>query len=42
MLRKAQEEKASLSNKLVGQYEAMLSDQRGNTEIQIKQKLLEF
>lgn len=42
LLKKAQEEKVALSNKLVSQYEAMLSDQRSNTEIQIKQKLLEF
>ena len=39
--KKYQEEKIALSNKLVSQYEAMLSDQRSNTEIQIKQKLLE-
>ena len=42
LLRKGQEERIALSNKLVGQYEAMLADQRSNTEIQIKQKLLEF
>lgn len=42
LVRKSQEEKIALTNKLVSQYEAMLSDQRSNTEIQIKQKLLEF
>jgi hypothetical protein len=41
-LKKAQEEKIALSNKLISQYEGMLNDQRSNTEVQIKQKLLEF
>lgn len=38
--KKAQEEKIALSNKLISQYEGMLSDQRNNTEIQIKQKMM--
>ncbi len=42
IIKKAQEEKIALSNKLISQYEAMLSDLRSNTEIQIKQKLLEY
>ena len=30
-----------MSNKLVSQYEAMLAEQRSNTEIQLKQKYIE-
>jgi hypothetical protein len=40
--KKGQEEKIALSNKLISQYETMLADQRSNTEIQIKQKIIEF
>jgi hypothetical protein len=39
--KKFQEEKIAISNKLVAQYEAMLADQRSNTEIQLKQKYVE-
>ena len=39
--KKYQEEKIAISNKLVSQYEGMLSDQRSNTEIQLKQKFVE-
>ena len=39
--KKFQEEKIALSNKLVSQYEAMLGEQRSNTEIQLKQKYIE-
>lgn len=36
--KKYQEDKIALSNKMSSQYEGMLSDQRSNTEIQLKQK----
>ena len=39
--KKCQEDKIALSNKLVAQYEAMLADQKSNTEIQLKQKYVE-
>ena len=39
--KKFQEEKIALSNKLVSQYQAMLAQQRSNTEIQLKQKYIE-
>lgn len=39
--KKYQEEKIALSNKLISQYEAMIADQRSNTEIQLKQKFVE-
>lgn len=32
----------ALTNKLTTLYEAMISDQKSSTEIQIKQKLIEF
>lgn len=35
-----QEERVALTNKLVSQYEGMLSDQKSNTEIQLKQKFV--
>lgn len=40
--KRLQDEKLALSNKLTFQYESMLSDQKSNNEIQIKQKMLEF
>lgn len=36
-----QEERVALTNKLVSQYEGMLSDQKSNTEIQLKQKFVQ-
>lgn len=38
--KKYQEDKIALSNKMSSQYEGMLSDQRSNTEIQLKQKYM--
>ena len=42
LAKKHNDEKLALTNKLTTQYQAMISDQRSSTEIQIKQKLIEF
>ena len=42
MIKKFNDEKIGLTNKITTQYQSMISDLKNSNEIQIKQKLIEF